>query len=174
MKNLQLLQNKAAKTIVDRPFHSSATSEKRRLFHRCLYVYKWVNEVSAHSIDLLALGYRTRLRYTTRSHNVTRDVMAFGREFSSSSLAVVLLSCSCFGMNFSVFKYRKAVPSLICATQESTTSRRVLISMSYRQYVHEFAIFAKCKRRAFLLLEYDGILILFPPLTYPTNNMWRY
>ena len=63
MNNLPLLQNKAAKTISDRPFHSSATDafedlgwltlEKRRLFNRCLYVYKCVNEISAHSIDLL-------------------------------------------------------------------------------------------------------------------------
>ena len=64
MNNLQLLQNKAAKTILDRPFHSSATDalealgwlplEKRRLFHRCLCVYNNVNEISAHSMDLLA------------------------------------------------------------------------------------------------------------------------
>ena len=64
MNNLPLLQNKAAKTILDRPFHSSATDalealgwltlEKRRLFHRWLYVYKCVNEISAHSMDLLA------------------------------------------------------------------------------------------------------------------------
>ena len=63
MNNLPLLLNKAAKTISDRPFHSSATDafealgwltlEKRRLFNRCLYVYKCVNEISAHSIDLL-------------------------------------------------------------------------------------------------------------------------
>ena len=56
MNNLPLLQNKAAKTISDRPFHSSATDafealgwltlEKRRLFNRCLYVYKCVNEIS--------------------------------------------------------------------------------------------------------------------------------
>ena len=47
MNNLQLLQNKAAKTILDRPFYSSATDTlealgwltlmKRRSFHRCLY-----------------------------------------------------------------------------------------------------------------------------------------
>ena len=46
------------------------------------------------------------------------------------------------------FRYsnnRKTVPSLICATQEFTTSRIVLISMSYRQNVHKSAIFAKCK-----------------------------
>ena len=76
MNNLQLLQNKAAKTISDRSFHSSAvngfealgwlTLEKRRLFHRRLYLYKCVNEISAHSMDLLANkdihGYDTRLK----------------------------------------------------------------------------------------------------------------
>ena len=77
INNLKLLQNKAAKNILDRPFrpfHSSATGalealdwltlEKRRLFHRCFYVYKCVSEISAHSLDLLAnkdvRGYDTR------------------------------------------------------------------------------------------------------------------
>ena len=77
INNLKLLQNKAAKNILDRPFrpfHSSATGalealgwltlEKRRLFHRCFYVYKCFSEISAHSLDLLANkdvhGYDTR------------------------------------------------------------------------------------------------------------------
>ena len=61
MNNLQLLQSKADKTILERPFHSSAanalealgwlTLEKRRLFHLCLYVYKRVNEISVHRMD---------------------------------------------------------------------------------------------------------------------------
>ena len=77
MNNLQLLQNKAAKTILDRPFYSSATDTlealgwltlmKRRSFHRCLYYsitfINFVNEISAHSMDLLTnkdvLGYDT-------------------------------------------------------------------------------------------------------------------
>ena len=50
MNDLQVLQNNAAKIILDRPFHSSATNalatlkwlnlEQRRFFHRCIYVYK--------------------------------------------------------------------------------------------------------------------------------------
>ena len=78
--NLQLLQNKAAKTISGRPFHSTAadslealgwlTLEKRRLFHLCLYVYKRVNEISARSMNLLANkdvhGYDTRLKDNLR------------------------------------------------------------------------------------------------------------
>lgn len=52
MNNVQLLQNKAAKIILDRPIHSSSsealatmkwiTLEKRRFYHRCLYIYKCV------------------------------------------------------------------------------------------------------------------------------------
>ena len=84
MNNLQLLQNKADKTISDRPFHSSAadalgwlTLEKRRLFHPCLYVYKRVNEISAHSMDLLAnkgvQGYDTRHKDNLRLPRVRKN-----------------------------------------------------------------------------------------------------
>ena len=44
-----MLQNKAAKLILDKPLCSSVPQlgwlslEQRRLFHRCLYVYKCVN-----------------------------------------------------------------------------------------------------------------------------------
>ena len=78
------LQNKANKTILDRPFHSSAadgldalgwlTLEKRRHFHRCLYVYKCVNVISAHSMGLLANkdvhGYDTRHKDNLRLSRV--------------------------------------------------------------------------------------------------------
>ena len=65
-KSLQLLLNKAAKTILTTALfiHLDATDglealgwltlEKRRLFHLCLYLYKSVNETSTHSMDLLA------------------------------------------------------------------------------------------------------------------------
>ena len=53
MTSLQVLQNKAAKIILDRPLYSSAThalatpkwvpSEKRRFQRRCIYVYKCLN-----------------------------------------------------------------------------------------------------------------------------------
>ena len=49
MNDLQVLQNKAAKSILDRPLYSSATDalvtlkwlnlEKRRFYHRCIYIY---------------------------------------------------------------------------------------------------------------------------------------
>ena len=53
MNNLQVLQNKAAKLVLDKPLYSSATDalnqlgwlnlKQRSHFHRCLYVYKCVN-----------------------------------------------------------------------------------------------------------------------------------
>jgi hypothetical protein len=59
MKSLQILQNKSAKIILDRPLHSSATDalnalgwvrlEERRRLHRCLYIYKCINNLASHS-----------------------------------------------------------------------------------------------------------------------------
>ena len=53
MKNLQILQNKAAKIILDQPFQASATQalktlrwiklKQRRTFHCCMFVHKCVN-----------------------------------------------------------------------------------------------------------------------------------
>ncbi len=53
MNDLQVLQNKAAKIILDRPLYSSASDalvalkwlnlEQRRFNHRCIYVYKCIN-----------------------------------------------------------------------------------------------------------------------------------
>ena len=66
MNNIQILQNKAAKIILDRPIQSSSsealtamkwiTLEKRRLYHRCLYVYKCVNGYIDHPMELLTQG----------------------------------------------------------------------------------------------------------------------
>ena len=57
MENMQVLQNKA-----DKPLYSSATDalnqlgwlnfKQRRYFHRCLYVYKCVNEITSHKLEL--------------------------------------------------------------------------------------------------------------------------
>ena len=74
MNDLQILQNKAAKIILDRPLHSSATDaratlrwldlQQRRFYHRCLYVYKCVDDLMDHSMKLLTNAnvhnYRTR------------------------------------------------------------------------------------------------------------------
>ena len=63
MNALQVLQNKAAKIILDRPFYSLATSalatlkwlnlEQRRFYDRCIYVYKCINGLMEHSMKLL-------------------------------------------------------------------------------------------------------------------------
>ena len=62
MNNLQVLQNKAAKLILNKPLYSSATDalsqlgwlnlNQRRHFHRCLYVYKCVNGITSHKLEL--------------------------------------------------------------------------------------------------------------------------
>ena len=59
MEELQILQNKAAKLILDRSFHSSSTDalkalrwlnlEERRKCHRCIYAYKCINRQLEHS-----------------------------------------------------------------------------------------------------------------------------
>ena len=103
MNNLQLLQNKAAKTISDRPFHSTAadalealgwlTLGKRRLFHLCLYVYKRVNKISAHSMDLLANkdvhGYDTRRKDNLRLPRVRKN---WGKQRTHYQITSSLLS----------------------------------------------------------------------------------
>ncbi|CAH3140614.1 unnamed protein product [Pocillopora meandrina] len=60
--NLQVLQNKAAKLVLDKPLYSSATDalnqlgwlnlKQRRHFHRCLYVYKCVNGTTSNKLEL--------------------------------------------------------------------------------------------------------------------------
>lgn len=63
MKELQILQNKAAKLILDRSLHSSSTDaltvlrwpnlEERRKCHRCMYAYKYINGEINHSLDIV-------------------------------------------------------------------------------------------------------------------------
>ena len=65
---------KAAKLILDKPLYSFATKaesqlgwlnlEQRRLFHRYLYVYKCVNGITSHSMELLRNSHVHR--YSTR------------------------------------------------------------------------------------------------------------
>ena len=62
MSSLQVLQNKAAKVILNRPLYSSSTEalavlkwlplEKRRFQRRCVHVYKCINGSIDHDIDL--------------------------------------------------------------------------------------------------------------------------
>ena len=86
INNLQLLQNKAAKLFLDRPLCFSAREvlsqlgwlslEQRRLFRRCLYVYKCVYEVTSQSIELLRNSdlhsYSTRNKDDLRLPSVKR------------------------------------------------------------------------------------------------------
>ena len=63
MKELQILQNKAAKLILDRSPHSSSTDaltglrwlnlEERKKCHRCIYAYKCINGQLNHSLDIV-------------------------------------------------------------------------------------------------------------------------
>ena len=63
INDIQALQNKAAKIILDRPLYSSATDapvtlkwlnlEQRRFYQRCIYIYKCINGLTDHSMNLL-------------------------------------------------------------------------------------------------------------------------
>ncbi len=62
INNIQVLQNKAAKIILDKPIHSSSseslaalkwiTLAERRFYHSCLYVYKCINGYTDHTMEL--------------------------------------------------------------------------------------------------------------------------
>ena len=85
MNNLQLLQNKVAKTISDRPFHSSATDALEALgwnpgetqTFSSLPLGLCVTKISAHSMDLLANkdvhGYDTSYKDDLRLPRVRRN-----------------------------------------------------------------------------------------------------
>ena len=63
MNKLQVLQNKAAKIILDRPLYSSATDalvtlkwlnlDQRRFYNRFIYIYKCINGLMDQSMNLL-------------------------------------------------------------------------------------------------------------------------
>ena len=87
MNNLQVLQNKAAKLVLDKPLYSSATDalnqlgwlnlKQRRQFHRCLYVYKCVNGITSHKLELSRNSdvhrYNTRCKDHLRLPSVKRN-----------------------------------------------------------------------------------------------------
>ena len=80
MNNIQVLQNKAAKIIVDQALYSSAsealaklnwiTLERRRFYHRCIFIYKCINGYANHSMELLTYG--DVHRYNTRNRDKLR------------------------------------------------------------------------------------------------------
>ena len=84
MSSLQTLQNKAAKLILDRPLYSSASDalttlnwvslEKRRYQRRCVYVYKCLNGLVNHDMDLLR--HEDQHTYNTRNKDKLRIPIA--------------------------------------------------------------------------------------------------
>ena len=87
MDELQVLQNKAAKIILDRPLQSSATEAlsalkwltlyRCRNYHRCVHIWKCVNGYTKHCPDILRCSqihsYNTRNKDTIRLHKVKRN-----------------------------------------------------------------------------------------------------
>ena len=87
MENLQVLQNKAAKIILERPLHSSASDARswlgwldlaqRRRLHRCLFVYKSVNGLLKHHLEIISNkdvhGNDTRNKGDIRLPIITRS-----------------------------------------------------------------------------------------------------
>ena len=67
MNNVQVLQNKAAKIILDRPLYSSASEalimlkwiplEQRRFYHSCTIIYKCINGYTNHTMELRTNGH---------------------------------------------------------------------------------------------------------------------
>ena len=87
MAKLQILQNKAAKLILDRPWFSSATSalhelgwkplSNRRFYHRCLYVFKCLNNLVDYDVNFLynrdIHNHNTRVKNKLRLPRVKRN-----------------------------------------------------------------------------------------------------
>ena len=75
MSSLQVLQNRAAKIILDRPLYSSASHglatfkwiplEKRRFQQRCVHVYKCLNGLINHELTLVTQQHQHN--YNTRN-----------------------------------------------------------------------------------------------------------
>ena len=78
MNDPQVLQNKAAKIILNRPLYSSATDaietlkwlnlEQLRFYHPCTYVYKCINGLMDHPMELTA--NRDIPNYNTRNRDM--------------------------------------------------------------------------------------------------------
>ena len=87
MSSLQVLQNKAAKIILDRPLYSSAsdalatlkwlTLEKRRFQRRCVHVYKYLNGLTHHELTLVTQqekhSYNTRNKANLKIPSIKRN-----------------------------------------------------------------------------------------------------
>ena len=87
IQNLQTLQNKAAKVILDRASFSSSTEalktlgwrdlSQRRHYHRCLYIFKCVNGMTFSDLDLTRISeiheHNTRSKNSLRLPRVKRN-----------------------------------------------------------------------------------------------------
>ena len=99
MNNLQVLQNKAAKLVLDKPLYSSATDalnqlgwlninlKQHRHFYRWLYVCKCVNGITSHKFELLRSS--DVHRYSTHCKNDLR-LPSFKRKKLSGCVIVNL------------------------------------------------------------------------------------
>lgn len=112
MESLQVLQNKAAKVILDRPIYSSASDalqelnwvrlDKRRHYHRCLYIYKTINNLLTTHLTLINLfdvhRYNTRnsqnLRLPAVKTNWGKQRLAYQAVKEWNSLAMYVRNCS--------------------------------------------------------------------------------
>ena len=76
MDELQVLQNKAAKIILDRPLQSSAT-EAMSALNICVHIWKCVNGYTKHCLDIRRCSqihsYNTRNKDTIRLPKVKRN-----------------------------------------------------------------------------------------------------
>ena len=87
MSSLQVLQNKAAKVILNRPLYSSSTEalaarkwlalEKRRFQRMCVHVFNFINGLINHDMDLIRQGilhrHNTRNKGSFRLPRVKRN-----------------------------------------------------------------------------------------------------
>ena len=112
MESLQVLPNKAAKIILDRPIHSSLSDaleelnwiklDKRRHYHRCLYIYKSVNNLLTTHVTLTNLfdvhDYNTRnsqnFRLPAVKTNWGKQRLAYQAVKEWNSLPMNIRNCS--------------------------------------------------------------------------------
>ena len=125
MSSLQVLQSKGAKIILNRPLYSSSsealaslkwlTLEKRRFYRRCVYVYKCVNGIVNHDMNLLRQeelhSHNTRNKQQLRLPRVKRN---WGKQrtqyhamkdYNSLSAANKRLSRDINSFKYNVFKF---------------------------------------------------------------------
>ena len=102
MTSLQVLQNTAAKIILDRPLYSSATHalatlkwvplEKRHFQRRCIYMYKCLNGLDEHDMNFIRQqeqhDYNTRTKLNLRLPSVKRNCISCHQGFNSLSQAI--------------------------------------------------------------------------------------